>query len=105
MTQARLIELTFDFETDEDGFVNAFCEPLGIVSCGRTTEEAWAMIKDAVETEINGLIDAGTIEAFLEERNVKSFIMDNPIVQQPDVKPEFQTRRIEGVTRVPAYAR
>ena len=104
MTQARMIKLSFRFEQDVDGFYNAFCEPLGTVSCGKTEEEAWTMIKDAVEVELDGLIASGTMETVFRERGVESVLIDMAEDRPREVRKVFKTERIEGVTQVPAYA-
>ena len=55
----------------EDGQYASFCDELGVASCGDTVEEAFAMIREAVDLHLLELADLGQLERELRERNVR----------------------------------
>lgn len=62
--------LTGMVEREDDQYVS-ICPDLGVASCGDTVEEAFAMLADAIEVHLEGLVEIGTLNEELRERNVR----------------------------------
>ena len=64
------ILLTGTVEREDNQYVS-LCPELEVASCGDTVEEAFAMLTDAIDVYLRGLVEIGTLNEVLREQNVE----------------------------------
>ena len=78
------ILLTGVVEREDDQYVS-ICPELGVASCGDTVEEAFAMLADAIEVHLEGLVEIGTLNEVLREHNVRVEYETPPYEYRPRI--------------------
>ena len=86
--------LTGMVEREDDQYVS-ICPELGVASCGDTVEEAFEMLADAIEVHLLGLVEIGTLNEELRERNVRIEYDTLPYEYRPRV-PVRETNGVNG---------
>jgi predicted RNase H-like HicB family nuclease len=69
-TTARKIRVTYVVQK-EDGQYAAYCRELGTASCGRTVEEAFTNLHEAIWVHLNAIDEAGERDRWFEERGIQ----------------------------------
>ncbi len=78
------ILLTGMVEREDDQYVS-ICPELGVASCGDTVEEAFAMLAEAIELQLENLTDMDTLNDFLREYNVRVEYEPPPYQYRPRI--------------------
>ncbi len=78
------ILLTGMVEREDDQYVS-ICPELGVASCGDTVEEAFAMLAEAIELQLEGLVEIGTLDQALREHNVRVEYENPPYEYRPRI--------------------
>ncbi|MYD36366.1 MAG: type II toxin-antitoxin system HicB family antitoxin [Dehalococcoidia bacterium] len=86
--------LTGMVEREDNQYVS-ICPELGVASCGDTVEEAFAMLAEAVELHLKGLVEIGTLNEELRERNVRVEYEAPPYEYRPRI-PVGETNGANG---------
>ncbi len=72
---AGYVILTGTIEPEDGGFVSR-CPELFIASCGDTVEEALDMLGEAIDCQLEALVELGILETEFRERNIET--CENP---------------------------
>lgn len=64
------VVLTGTVEREDEQYVS-YCQELGVASCGDTIDEALENLGDAIQVQLDALVETGELRRVFHERNIR----------------------------------